>query len=371
VHGFILIIQKKMEKQGISKNHPNSAPAVVVQKLVKRYGTLSAIDGIDFEVASGSCFGSLGPNGAGKTTLIRILTGLVKQTSGKAIVAGWDVSKKPDAVRSAIGVVSQAMTTDLDLSGRENLDIYARYYSVPSKERRERIDYLLDRVELTDRAKDLVATYSGGMRRRLEIARGLIHKPKILFLDEPTIGLDPQSRRTVWDLLKQFLQEEHLTIFLTTHYMDEADFLCDRIAIIDRGKIKIMDSPEVLKESIPGDDIVEIVTVAVQVGEPSSPLDKVVSELSAFDFVEQVIQKEEGVKTESHHLQVYVSNAADAIPVLMSSLQKQSLKVQSIGLKQPSLEDVFIHYTGRSIRAEEGHKVNFFIGAGVPRRMGG
>ncbi len=365
-----------MERQRISKNHRKSMSAVVVQDLVKRYGTLSAIDGIDFEVASGTCFGSLGPNGAGKTTLIRILTGLVKPTSGKAIVAGWDVSKKPDAVRGAIGVVSQAMTTDLDLSGRENLDIYARYYSVPSKERRERIAYLLDRVELSDRAKDLVATYSGGMRRRLEIARGLIHKPKILFLDEPTIGLDPQSRRTVWDLLHQFLQDEHLTIFLTTHYMDEADFLCDRIAIIDRGKIKIMDSPALLKESIPGDDIVEIVTVARQDGMVNPPLAEVVAELSAHNFVEQIIQKEEGPytegdATESHHLQVYVSNAAEAIPVLMSSLQKQSLKVQSIGLKQCSLEDVFIHYTGRSIRAEEGHKVNFFIGAGVPRRMGG
>ena len=348
-----------------------TASAVLVQDLVKSYGTLSAIDGISFEVASGTCFGSLGPNGAGKTTLIRILTGLVKPTSGKAIVAGWNVAKKPDAVRGAIGVVSQAMTTDLDLSGRENLDIYARYYSVPSKERRQRIDYLLGRVELTERAKDLVATYSGGMRRRLEIARGLIHKPKILFLDEPTIGLDPQSRRAVWDLLHQFRQDERLTIFLTTHYMDEADFLCDRIAIIDQGKIKIMDSPEVLKESIPGDDIVEIVTMATPDGNGTIPLDELVTELSTFDFVEQVIQQEEEDKTESHHLQVYVSNAEAAVPVLMSSLQKKSLKIQSIGLKQASLEDVFIHYTGRSIREEEGHKVNFFIGAGVPRRMGG
>lgn len=360
-----------MQKQSVLKDLHKRASAVVVQDLCKSYGHLSAIDGISFEVAPGTCFGSLGPNGAGKTTLIRILTGLVKPTKGKAIVAGWDVSKQPDAVRRAIGVVSQAMTTDLDLTGRENLDIYARYYSVPSKARRKRIDYLLDRVELSERAGDLVASYSGGMRRRLEIARGLIHRPKILFLDEPTIGLDPQSRRTVWDLLHQFRQDEHLTIFLTTHYMDEADFLCERIAIIDRGKIKIMDSPEVLKESIPGDDIVEIVTVAMRNGKARSSLDEAVSELSAHDFVEQVIQKEEGIETESHHLQVYVSNAEEAIPVLMSSLQKQSLKVQSIGLKQCSLEDVFIHYTGRSIRAEEGHKVNFFIGAGVPRRMGG
>ncbi len=363
-----------MVKQSSTKHPPKPASAVIVQDLVKSYGAVSAIDKISFEVASGTCFGSLGPNGAGKTTLIRILTGLVKPSSGKAIVSGFDVLKKPDAVRGTIGVVSQAMTTDRDLTGRENLDIYARYYSVPSKERKERIAYLLDRVELSGRAKDLVATYSGGMRRRLEIARGLIHRPKILFLDEPTIGLDPQSRRAVWDLLRQFRQEEQLTIFLTTHYMDEADFLCDRIAIIDQGKIKIMDSPEVLKESIPGEDIVEIVTLPnpeKSDAKIATPLDEVIATLSAFDFVEQVIQKEESSnQTESYHLQVYVSNAGAAIPLLMSALQAQSLKIQSIGLKQPSLEDVFIHYTGRSIRAEEGQKVNFFIGAGVPRRMG-
>ncbi|MFQ5949941.1 MAG: ATP-binding cassette domain-containing protein [Nitrospiria bacterium] len=226
----------------------NNMDAIVVNKLVKRYGSLSAVDHITLQVASGECFGSLGPNGAGKTTLIRILTGLIKQTEGKAIVAGFDVSKRPDDVRRAIGVVSQAMTTDLDLSGWENLDIYARYYEVPLKERKSRIGKLLDLIGLASRADDLVATYSGGMRRRLEIARGLIHRPQILFLDEPTIGLDPQSRRVVWELLQRFRREDRLTIFLTTHYMDEADLLCDRIAIIDNGKIIALDTPENLKK---------------------------------------------------------------------------------------------------------------------------
>ncbi len=346
-------------------------PAVVVENLVKHYGKQRAIDGINFDVAGGICFGSLGPNGAGKTTLIRILTGLIQPTQGRAWVAGFDVSQGPDAVRRAIGVVSQAMTTDLDLTARENLDIYARYYGVSYKERRRRIEALLERVGLTARANDLVASYSGGMRRRLEIARGLIHKPSILFLDEPTIGLDPQSRRVVWELLAQFRQDEQLTIFLTTHYMDEADFLCERIAIIDTGKIVVMDTPSELKKGIPGGNIVEIVLAQDQSLTEDRRLDTLISKLSSRPFVQQVIQKEGGALTDSIRLQVYVTNGPEAIPILMGMVQDEGFGLQSIGLMRPSLEDVFIHYTGRSIRAEEGQKVNFFIGAGVPRRMGG
>lgn len=344
---------------------------VVVKDLVKRYGSLIAIDRINFEVLSGTCFGSLGPNGAGKTTLIRILTGLIKPTRGSAVIAGFDVTKRPDLVRTAIGVVSQAMTTDLDLTGWENLDIYARYYGVPSKERKGRIVYLLERVGLTSRAHDLVASYSGGMRRRLEIARGLINRPKILFLDEPTIGLDPQSRRVVWDLLVKFRENERLTIFLTTHYMDEADFLCDRIAIIDIGKIMIMDSPERLKDGIPGSNIIEIVTTVDQNRFHPKALETIIPNLSSLSFVQQVIHKEQGSASDGNRLQLYVTNGPEAIPILTRFLQEQGVTIQSIGLMRPSLEDVFIHYTGRSIRAEEGQKVNFFIGAGVPRRMGG
>ena len=329
--------------------------AIVVRGLVKRYGTLPALDHIDLTVPLGECFGSLGPNGAGKTTLIRILTGLIHPTEGEAIVAGHDVAKKPDAVRRAIGVVSQAMTTDLDLTGWENLDIYGKYYEVPERERRDRIRELLDRVGLTERARDLVATYSGGMRRRLEIARGLIHRPMILFLDEPTIGLDPQSRRVVWDLLQQFRKKENLTIFLTTHYMDEADLLCDRIAIIDAGKILVMDSPENLKKKIPGSDIIEISIEGEREGLPAS--------LESLPSVHKVAVEEGG-------LRVFADQGAQAIPVLMEAIQRQGLKVQSISLKQQTLEDVFIHYTGRSIRTEDAKKVSYFLGAGVPRRWG-
>lgn len=329
--------------------------AISVKNLVKRYGSLSAVDHIEFQVAPGECFGSLGPNGAGKTTLIRILTGLIHPTEGEAMVAGYDVAKRPDAVRRAIGVVSQAMTTDLDLTGWENLDIYGKYYQVPEKERRDRIRDLLDRVGLTERAHDLVAAYSGGMRRRLEIARGLIHRPMILFLDEPTIGLDPQSRRVVWDLLRQFRKNENLTIFLTTHYMDEADLLCDRIAIIDAGKILVMDSPENLKKKIPGSDILEISVEGEREGLPAS--------LESLPSVHKVVV-EEGL------LRVYADQGAQAVPVLMEAIQKQGLKVQSISLKQQTLEDVFIHYTGRSIRTEDTKKVSYFVGAGVPRRWG-
>lgn len=329
--------------------------AISVKNLVKRYGSLLAVDHISLQVAAGECFGSLGPNGAGKTTLIRILTGLIHPTEGEAMVAGYDVAKRPDAVRREIGVVSQAMTTDLDLTGWENLDIYGKYYQVPEKDRRDRIRALLDRVGLAERAHDLVAAYSGGMRRRLEIARGLIHRPKILFLDEPTIGLDPQSRRVVWDLLRQFRKNENLTIFLTTHYMDEADLLCDRIAIVDAGKILVMDSPENLKKKIPGSDILEISVEGEKEGLPAA--------LQSLPSVHKVVV-EEGV------LRVYADQGAQAVPVLMEAIQKQGLKVQSISLKQQTLEDVFIHYTGRSIRTEDTKKVSYFVGAGVPRRWG-
>lgn len=341
--------------------------AIVVKELVKRYGSLRAVDHINFQVAAGECFGSLGPNGAGKTTLIRMLTGLIPKTEGEAIVAGHDVTKQPDHVRRAIGVVSQAMTTDLDLSGWENLDIYARYYEVPLKERKARIGQLLDLIGLAPRAGDLVATYSGGMRRRLEIARGLIHRPKILFLDEPTIGLDPQSRRVVWKLLQQFRREERLTIFLTTHYMDEADLLCDRIAIIDNGKIIAMDTPENLKKEIPGSDIVDVTLERADINEG---IETIIGEIEALPFVHQVMRHQGGQEGEPNILNIYSDNGAQAIPVLMERLQARGMKILAMGLKQQTLEDVFIHYTGRSIRSEEGQKVSYLIGAGVPRRWG-
>jgi len=283
------------------------AYAAEVKNIVKKFPSVTAVNDVSFSVDEGEIFGFLGPNGAGKTTLIRILTCLMKPTSGSAQIRGTDVVKRPSLVRRDIGVVSQALTSDLDLTAYENLNIYGKYFDVPKGERKKNIDYLLEKVDLKDRAKDLVATYSGGMRRRLEIARGLIHKPYILFLDEPTIGLDPQSRRVIWELLQKIREETKLTIFITTHYMDEADVLCDRIAIIDYGKIVALDSPANLKRNIGGFDIIE-----VTLGN-SGP--EVTDKLKAMKFIKNITEKDES-------LRIYVEDAARSMPVLFDEFKK-------------------------------------------------
>src|SRR5712692_10364454 len=232
---------------------PNSL-AIQTDGLTKRFGAFTAVDHLSFEVRRGEVFGLLGPNGAGKTTLIRMLTTLLPPSEGKATVAGEDVVRHPHRVRERIGVIPQMMTSDLDLTGWENIDVYGAFYGISRRTRHERARRLLEMVGLWERAHDLVATYSGGMRRRLEVARGLIHSPEVLFLDEPTIGLDPQSRRAVWDLLERLRNEARLTISLTTHYMDEAETLCDRIAIVDGGKIIALDTPDGLKSAVSGGD---------------------------------------------------------------------------------------------------------------------
>jgi len=330
--------------------------AIAVHDLAKKFGAVDALNGVSFTIEEGECFGLLGPNGAGKTTLIRILTTLLRPSSGKAMVAGLDVEKDNSEVRKMIGVVPQAMTSDLDLTGQENMDIYARFYNMPRKERRGRTEYLLGMVGLTERRDDLVATYSGGMRRRLEIARGLVHRPSILILDEPTIGLDPQSRHVVWELLTNLRKEDRLTILLTTHYMEEAEFLCERIAIIDHGKIAAIDTLEGLKKVIPTKDIVEI-TVAEIEGE------KALAEIKSLSTVRSVTFSE-------GRLRISVENSAQAIPLLVDKIEGAGGKALSVLLKKQTLEDVFIHFTGSPIREEEAKKVNFFIGAGVPQKWG-
>src|SRR6202161_3341652 len=232
-------------------------PAIVVDNIVKRYGDVEAVAGITFQVAEGEIFGLLGPNGAGKSTLIRMMTTLLPVTSGKAIIAGHDVSREPDAVRRAIGVIPQALTSDIDLTVEENLSIYAKLYEVPKAEREKNIAELLEAVDLTKWRHAQTKTLSGGMRRRLEIARGLIHNPKIFFLDEPTTGLDPVSRVAVWEMLGNIKSQRQLTILITTHYMDEADRLCERIAIVDHGKLVALDTPMALKASVPGSNVIE------------------------------------------------------------------------------------------------------------------
>ena len=229
-----------------------SQPAIVVENIVKRYGDFEAVAGISFEVAEGEIFGLLGPNGAGKSTLIRMMTTLLPVTCGKAVIAGHDVSREPDAVRRAIGVIPQALTSDIDLTVEENLSIYAKLYEVPKAERERNIDDLLQAVDLLKWRHAQTKTLSGGMRRRLEIARGLIHNPRIFFLDEPTTGLDPVSRVAVWEMLNHLKNTRNLTMLITTHYMDEADRLCDRIAIVDHGKLVALDTPMALKEGSRG-----------------------------------------------------------------------------------------------------------------------
>lgn len=329
--------------------------AVEVFGITKNYGSLVAVDNVSFNVMEGEIFGFLGPNGAGKTTLVRILTTLIKPTSGNARVGGHDVIRDPEAVRYEIGVVPQAMTSDLDLTGFENMDIYGRFYGIPSRERKKRIHDLLETIGLTARAKDLVASYSGGMRRRLEIARVLVHRPKILFLDEPTIGLDPQGRLVVWDFLRKLREGDSMTIFLTTHYMEEAETLCSRVAIIDSGKVIALGSPDELKSQIPGNDIVTLTIENIS--------EALADKIRSLPFVHTSNVEESSIR-------VYVDNGAQNLPALIEEAKASGEKVLSATVQEQSLEDVFIHYTGKSIREEESKKVSFIIGAGIPQRWG-
>jgi ABC-2 type transport system ATP-binding protein len=329
--------------------------AVEVSGITKRYGSITAVDHVSFEVVEGEIFGFLGPNGAGKTTLIRMLTTLLKPSEGSATVACCDVAKEPEKVRREIGVVPQAMTSDLDLTGYENMDIYGRFYGISSKERKERIKHLLEMVGLSSRANDLVAAYSGGMRRRLEVARVLVHRPKILFLDEPTIGLDPQSRHVVWDFLRKLREGDSMTVFLTTHYMEEAEALCNRVAIIDSGKIIAIGSPNELKSQIPGNDIISLTFESLS--------EDIIDRIKALTFVHNV-------NIEDNNLRIYVDNGALNLPLLMDEIKSFGGKILSVTIHEQSLEDVFIHYTGKSIREEEARKVSLLIGAGIPQRWG-
>jgi ABC-2 type transport system ATP-binding protein len=326
--------------------------SIEVHHIVKRFGNLTAVDDIELEVHREELFGVLGPNGAGKTTLVRMLTGIVPITSGEARVAGVDVRRDPDGVRRSIGVVSQALTSDLDLTGLENLDIYARFFDMPRSERSPRIDELLHAVGLWDRRKSLVSTYSGGMRRRLEIARGLVHKPKVLFLDEPTIGLDPQSRLVIWDLLRDLRRDTDLTVSLTTHYLDEAEALCDRVAIVDRGKIVALGTPQELKARVPGSDTIDLSL-------ESAPSAEQLAELGALAGVREVTTTNSG-------LRVRADQGAALLPRLIEALRVEGLQVTAATLQRISLEDVFIHFTGRSLREENTAKGQGFV---PPRRF--
>lgn len=309
--------------------------AIVTRDLTKKFGELTAVDGASIKINKGELFGLLGPNGAGKTTLISMLCTMLKPTRGHGEVSGHDIVLDPDGVRNSIGIVFQDPSLDEQLTGRENLDFHGRMYRI-KKDRKERIEEVLNLVELADRADGLVKTYSGGMRRRLELARGLMHHPEVLFLDEPTLGLDPQTRWHVWEYIKE-LKIRGVTIILTTHYMDEADYLCDRVAIIDRGKIIALDTPERLKGIVAGD----VITIE------ASDAEKLTEALKGEEWAEEV-------KILDGVLKLNVRYGEAQIPKIIEIANKNGITVDSVGLRKPTLEDIFIHLTGRTIRAEKG-----------------
>jgi len=328
---------------------PTSEPAIVVEHLTKRFGEFTADDDLTFTVYRREIFGILGPNGAGKSTLIRMLNTLLPPTSGRALVMGHDVITKTNEVRGEIGVIPQANTVDGDLTASESLDLYARFYGMGRRERQERAKELLNAVGLWDWRDKIAGTYSGGMRRRLEIARGLIHRPRVFFLDEPTTGLDPQSRRVIWELLERLREQGDLTILICTHYMDEADRLCDRLAIVDHGKIAALGTPRDLKASVPGQDIL---TVTYQ-----HDVDDAL--LSALKELPEI---KEAAREDPHTARLIL--VGDTVPLdgITESSHKLGNKVRTLSLLEPTLEDVFIHYTGRGLRdtaSEEyqGYKV--------------
>jgi len=310
---------------------------IEVKDLVKVYnGTIRAVDGISFEVQEGEVFGFLGPNGAGKTTTISILTTLLQPTSGECKVCGYDVVKQPTEVRRSIGLVPQELTVDDDLTGRENMTLQATLYGVELKLAKERIEELLKLVKLEEAADRLVKTYSGGMRKRLELAEGLIHRPKVLFLDEPTLGLDVQTRTTMWEHIRELKKSSNMTVFMTTHYLEEADSLCDKIGIIDQGKIMALDTPQKLKESLGGD------VISLKIGG-----DKDYTE--AIKAVEGVFS----VKKEDGSYRVKVLNGETVTAPLLQEISKNGGKVTYVSLERPNMDQVFLEYTGRSLRDAE------------------
>src|SRR5262250_331112 len=308
---------------------------VEVENLTKRFGDFVAVDGLSFTVDHGEVFGLLGPNGAGKSTLIRMLTTLVPPSGGTARINGFDIVRAANDVRGCIGVIPQAMTSDLDLSAEENMSIFAKLYGIPRERRRRTIRELLDAVDLGQWADKPVKMFSGGMRRRLEIARGLVHQPKIFFLDEPTTGLDPASRTAVWEMLVRLKRERDLTILLTTHYMDEADKLCDRIAIVDHGKVVALDSPLKLKASIPGKNILEVSFAEVPTGwaETLRGLPEVAD-----------------VRAEDHVFRISSNNGPRTTVELMETARQAGIAVVSLSVQSTTLDDVFVHYTGHQLR---------------------
>lgn len=303
--------------------------------LTKTFDGFTAVDHIKFSVKEGEIFGFLGPNGAGKTTTIKMLTTLLYPTEGSATIAGYDILKQRATVRENIGVVFQEPALDPELTGRENLDFHARMYGLPAEKRKKRITEVLTLVDLIDKKDVFVKYYSGGMKRRLEIARGLMHSPRVLFLDEPTLGLDAQTRRAIWEYIKQLNKDENTTIFLTTHYMDEADFLCEHIGIIDHGKILVIDSVDKLKKSV-GNDVITMIC-------------------SDSYILQKRLEQESWVLKITPHdpfLMLGVERGEEKIPVIFDIARTVNVTISSVDVRKPTLDDVFLYYTGRSMREQ-------------------
>ena len=311
--------------------------SIETKSLTKEFGDVKAVDGISFQVEEGEIFGFLGPNGAGKSTTMMILTTLLKPTSGQALVSGFDVTTQAKQVRQNIGYVQQEIAVDEYLTGRENLLLQARLNHIQKNLIDERIDEILSLIELTEKQNEPVINYSGGMRKRLDIAGGLLHKPKVLFLDEPTIGLDIQTRRKIWEYIRQIHKEFNMTIFVSTHYMEEADKLCDRIGIIDHGKIQAIDTPQNMKNALGN----EVINFTIE-GENK---DELISKLKDIELISDISTKEDKIT-------VFASKGTEVIPKIFQLSLELQMKINSISLTQPTLDDVFISYTGHELRDE-------------------
>lgn len=383
------------------------ANAIEVAKLTKIYpGGLKAVDEVSFNIEEGEIFGFLGPNGAGKTTTIMMLITLTNPTSGTAKIRGHDIQTERDAVRNCIGYVSQDVAVDDQLTGRENILLQGKFYHLPKDTLKQRSDEVLEMLDLTDRAKDKVETYSGGMRKRLDIAEGLIHGPEVLFLDEPTLGLDIQTRERIHEYIRRLQKEKNMTIFITTHYMEEADQLCDRVAIIDHGQIKAMGDPETLKGGVGGD----VVTLKIA-PESKDKIQETLAEIKKQPFFENIIEVKTGPpeippqvakmmkktagkggglaamagKIDPEILKsmqatrksgingdnvfnIIVKDGATALPQIFKVAENMGAIITSISVKRPSLDDVFLAYTGRALREEEGSRMEHMMQAFRMRR---
>ena len=331
--------------------------AIKVDSLSKHFQKFKAVDDISFQIEQGEIFGFLGPNGAGKSTTMMILTTLLKPTSGNASVQGFDVVTQAKKVRENIGFVQQEIGVDEYLTGRENLIFQSRISQMPKEKVQSRIDEVISLVELEEKQNQAAITYSGGMRKRLDIACGLLHRPKVLFLDEPTVGLDIQTRRKIWEYIRKIHKEFDMTLFVSTHYMEEADKLCDRVGIIDYGKIQVIDTPEIMKNAM-GSDMISFSLI-----DGITKQDELVTRIKQLEFVNQVTRKQGEITIKS-------SQCSEVIPKIFQTTSEMNIEIDSLSLNKPTLDDVFISYTGHNLRDDTTQKLNKRKEFNLNRRRG-